>query len=122
MTCVVAPAAAAIVVAAVRKKIPEKYHPNWLLAMLFGGVTWLIAEHIYHGEMVLYPPFFTAGIREIIPEILTTGIYMVALAIIFWLLTILFSSFPKRYVFRPSALGLMVFGAMIMIFADKIFA
>ena len=28
--------------------------------MLFGGSFLLAAEHVYHGEVVFYPPFLTA--------------------------------------------------------------
>lgn len=122
MSCFVAPTAAAIIVAAAKKKIPPKYHAEWLLAMLGGGGAWLIAEHIYQGELVSYPPFLTAGIHEIIPEIITVGIPMVIAVIAIWTIMLwIASSFPK-IILQPSVLSLMVFGAALVVLIDKILA
>lgn len=38
MACFTAPAAVAIVTTVFRKRIPEKYHINWLNALLWGEV------------------------------------------------------------------------------------
>ncbi len=84
MACFLAPAAAAIAATAVRKKIPEKYHIDWLVSMLWGGVVMLAVEHIAHGEVVLYPPFLTAGLLEVFPEILRVGVPMALSIFLIW--------------------------------------
>jgi len=84
MACFVIPTAAAIVTTAVSKKVPEKYHINWLNSMLWGGVAMLAVEHISHGEVVLYPPFLTAGLHEVLPEMIKVGIPMTFVIFIIW--------------------------------------
>ena len=76
MACFVVPTAAAIVTTAIGKKVPEKYHMNWLNSMMWGGVVMLAVEHIAHGEIVLYPPFLTAGLHEVLPEMLKVGVFV----------------------------------------------
>ncbi|MCM8799162.1 MAG: hypothetical protein NC900_00305 [Candidatus Omnitrophica bacterium] len=76
MACFLVPAGTAIVTTTLRKKIPEKYHIGWLNAMLWGGVLMLAVEHIVHGEVVLYPPFLTKGLPEVLPELVKIGIPM----------------------------------------------
>ncbi|MFH1621970.1 MAG: hypothetical protein ABIA97_02475 [Candidatus Omnitrophota bacterium] len=84
MACFLVPTAAAIVTTAVSKKIPEKYHFNWLNSMLWGGVVMLAIEHISHGEFVLYPPFLTAGLSEVWPEMMRVGVPMVLAIVLIW--------------------------------------
>jgi hypothetical protein len=122
MSCFVVPLTAAIIVSATKKKIPAQYHVGWLLSMLWGGVAWLIPEHIYHGEIVLYPPFFTAGIKEIIPEIIKVGIPMVIATVGVWIIMLTAATFLKNKKFQPAVISLMFFGAVIMIMIDKILA
>ena len=84
MACFVVPMTAAIVTTAVGKKVPEKYHLNWLNAMLWGGVTMLAVEHVTHGEIVLYPPFLTAGLPEVLPEMIRVGVPMALAIFLIW--------------------------------------
>src|SRR3989344_8290148 len=84
MACFIAPTTAALLTQAIKKKIPARFHIEWLLTMLWGGAAWLIAEHIYHGEVVFYPPFFTAGADTIISEVLSIGFTMVTVLILIW--------------------------------------
>jgi len=84
MACFLVPTAAAIVTTAVGKKVPEKYHMNWLNSMLWGGVVMLAVEHIAHKEVVPYPPFLTAGISEFLPEMLRVGIPMTVSIFLIW--------------------------------------
>jgi len=84
MACFLVPAGTAIVTAIVRKRIPEKYHMNWLNSMLWGGVVMLAVEHISHGEIVLYPPFLTAGLPEVFPEMMRVGIPMTLSIFLIW--------------------------------------
>jgi hypothetical protein len=84
MACFVVPMSAAIVTTAVGKKVPEKYHLNWLNAMLWGGVAMLAVEHVSHGEIVLYPPFLTSGLPEVLPEMIRVGIPMALFIFLIW--------------------------------------
>lgn len=84
MACFAVPTAAAIVTTAIGKKVPEKYHLNWLNSMLWGGVAMLAVEHISHGEVVLYPPFLTAGLSEVLPEMVRVGIPMTLVIFLIW--------------------------------------
>jgi len=120
MACFVAPLTTAIIVNAAKKKIPARYHIEWLLALLWGGVAWLIPEHIYHGEVVLYPPFFTAGLHKIIPEIIKVGVPMVLAVLAVWTIMIMTSTAFNNKKFRPALVSLMAYGAVIMILIDRI--
>jgi len=84
MACFLVPTAAAIVTSAVSKKVPEKYHFNWLNSMLWGGVVMLAIEHIAHKEVTLYPPFLTAGLPEAWPEMMKVGIPMTLAIFLIW--------------------------------------
>jgi len=84
MACFVVPTAAAIVTTAIGKKVPEKYHLNWLNSMLWGGVVMLAVEHVAHKEIVLYPPFLTAGLTEVLSEMLRVGVPMTLCIFLIW--------------------------------------
>ena len=84
MACFLVPAGAAIVTTIVGKKAPEKYHLNWLNSMLWGGVVMLAIEHISHGEFVPYPPFLTAGLPEVWPEMMKVGVPMTLVIFLIW--------------------------------------
>ena len=62
---------------------------GWLVNMLWGGVFLLCIEHIWHGEIVAYPPFLTAmssaeETQAMMYEILTIGSAQVALIVAIW--------------------------------------
>ncbi|MCM8787634.1 MAG: hypothetical protein NC935_06225 [Candidatus Omnitrophica bacterium] len=97
MACFVAPMTVAVVTTAIRKKIPVKYHINWLNSMLWGGVLALIVEHISHQEIVIYPPFFTAGISEILSEIIKVGIPMTCAIFLVWAVMVVISLKIKKF-------------------------
>jgi hypothetical protein len=84
MACVVVPTAAAMVITVIGKKVPEKYHMNWLSSMMWGGAVMLAVEHVAHGEIVLYPPFLTAGLHEVLPEMLKVGVPMTLAIVLIW--------------------------------------
>ena len=84
MACFLVPTGAAIITTAIEKKVPEKYHINWLNSMLWGGVVMLAVEHISHGEVVPYPPFVTAGFSEVWPEMLRVGVPMTIAVFLIW--------------------------------------
>jgi hypothetical protein len=63
---------------------PKRLNINWLNAILWGAVMMLMVEHVAHGEIVPYPPFLTAGILEIMPEMLSVGIPMALFSTSLW--------------------------------------
>lgn len=85
MACFVAPAAVAIVATVAKKKIPKKYHVEWLLLMLWGGVLMLILDHIASGEIVTYSPFFTSPFSTIWREVINIGAPMAIVIVVLWI-------------------------------------
>jgi hypothetical protein len=98
MACFLVPTAAAIVTTAVSKKVPEKLHFNWLNSMLWGGVVMLAIEHIAHKEVVLYPPFLTAGLPEVWPEMMRVGIPMTLVIFLIWAIMVAVAAIISRRV------------------------
>ena len=69
--------------------IPWSRKLDWLNKMLWGGIFLLAIEHIWHGEVVPWPPFLTAmnnpsDIRPMLMEILTVGGTMVLFVTAVW--------------------------------------
>ncbi len=64
MACFLVPGSEGIVVSLIAKFIgkekAEKLKIRWLSWMLWGGTILLAIEHIWHGEVVPWPPFLTA--------------------------------------------------------------
>ncbi len=64
MACFLVPAAQAVATTiaqkAMGKEMAEKMKIKWLNGMLWGGVVVLAVEHVWHGEIVPWPPFLTA--------------------------------------------------------------
>ena len=74
---------------------------GWLEKMLYGGSFLLAIEHIYHGEVVLYPPFLTAmnnpeDVPVMLHEIATVGVGMAALVTAVWGAAVAVSHFMKK--------------------------
>jgi hypothetical protein len=87
----------AIAIGTIRKKIPAAYHINWLLTLLGGGVVALAVEHIAHGEIMLYPPFFTAmssasNTMTMLQEMATVGVAMAVICVAIWGALVLYVS------------------------------
>ena len=71
-------------------KIPLSRKLKWLSAMLWGGVILLALEHIWHGEIVPFPPFLTAmetaeGTAAMLREMATVGVCMAAIITVVWI-------------------------------------
>jgi len=84
MACFLVPMGTAIVTTTLRKKVHSKYHIHWLNSMLWGGVLMLAVEHIAHEDVVLYPPFLTKGLPEVLPEMLKIGVPMTLAIVGVW--------------------------------------
>ncbi len=94
MACFTAPMTAGIITTIFRKKIPEKYHVNWLNMLLWGGVIGLALEHVAHQEIVPFPPFLTAMASPaettvMFHEIATTGTAMLLICVAIWAVMVL---------------------------------
>lgn len=66
---------------------------GWLLNMLWGGVILLCIEHMWHGEVVPFPPFLTAmndpsEIPVMFHEMATVGVGMAVLVTLVWVVAI----------------------------------
>jgi len=96
MACLIAPAVAAVITTTVRKRIPAKYHVDWLLWMLWGGVAMLIVDHVLNGEIVPYFPFFTAGYGVVLKEILSVGVPMTVVILCLWGMIVYFSNLTEK--------------------------
>lgn len=97
MACFTAPMSVAIVTTLLRKKIPEKYHINWLNILLWGGTAGLALEHIAHQEIVPYFPFLTAmkstaDTAIMVQEILTIGVGMLTACVVVWVIMVTVAS------------------------------
>lgn len=126
MACFLAPTVEAIVVTVVKKNeikkeearlkiggethmveaavdtIPWSTKLGWLTKMLWGGVILLAIEHIWHGEVVPWPPFLTAmnnpaDIQPMLIEILTVGVSMAVFVTVVWyVITLIADRIYKR--------------------------
>ena len=95
---------------AIETKEPPKKNPflrklRWLSYMLWGGAILLCFEHIWHGEVVPYPPFLTAAssptdTAEMLHEMSTVGVTMAILVTAVWLVMVLVTNAIEN---RPDA-------------------
>jgi len=97
MACFLVPTAAGVAGLLAGKKMHKKYRMNILNAMLWGGAAMLAVEHIAHGEVVPYPPFLTAGLSEVLPEMLKIGLPMTICIFIAWAIIVAITELmPKK--------------------------
>jgi len=66
---------------------------SWLNRLLWGGTILLALEHIWHGEVIPWPPFLTAmknpaDIAPMLYEIATIGVAMATFVTIVWAIMI----------------------------------
>lgn len=67
---------------------------SWLTTMLWGGAILLCLEHMWHGEVVLYPPFLTAmnsaaDTITMLQEMSTVGVGMAVMVTAVWIVMVL---------------------------------
>jgi hypothetical protein len=118
MACFLVPTAEAIVVSIIERRVAKNTDGNnvaaeqheesitesdkfswktklsWLAGLLWGGAILLALEHIWHGEVVFYPPFLTAMSDPadsvvMLKEMGTVGIGMAVLVTVVWVAMIL---------------------------------
>jgi hypothetical protein len=83
------------------KKTPFSHKLKWLTSMLSGGSILLALEHLWHGELMLSPPFLTAATnaadtKVMIEEMSTVGVMMAALVTAVWLGMVCVSSIVEK--------------------------
>ncbi len=71
-------------------KVPFSRKLKWYRNMLWGGVALLAFEHVWHGEVTPWAPFLTAAADpadtlEMLREMATVGVGMLALITVVWL-------------------------------------
>jgi hypothetical protein len=106
MACFLVPAGEAIVTTVVQKVVEnrekkvggergEKTGLNWsrklgwLNKLLWGGTVLLALEHVWHGEVVPWPPFLTAmenpaDVAPMLHELATIGVVMAITVTVIW--------------------------------------
>lgn len=97
MACFLVPTALAVVTTVFRKRVPAKYHINWLNALLWGGVAALALEHVAHQEVVPYFPFLSAmsdptDTATMLHEMATIGTTMMLACIAVWVVMLIVTS------------------------------
>ena len=107
MGCFTAPLTLGIVTTVFRKKIPAKYHINWLNTMLWGGTIGLAIEHVAHQEVVPYFPFLTAmkspaDAAVLFHEIMTIGVGMAVACLLVWVVMVAVASILEARAKAPT--------------------
>jgi len=124
MACFLVPAGEAIVTTVVQKVAQKREKSggekvkktgltwsrrlSWLNKMLWGGVILLALEHIWHGEVVPWPPFLTAmatpsEVGPMLHEMATFGSAMAAAITVIWGIMILVVELKSRAVPKVKA-------------------
>jgi hypothetical protein len=86
---------------------------GWLNKMLWGGSILLALEHVWHGEVVPWPPFLTAmanpaDVAPMLHEIATVGVTMAIAVTAIWAIIVLIVELKAKAVLavkEPSASG-----------------
>ena len=74
---------------------------RWLSNMLWGGAVLLCFEHLWHGEVVPFPPFLTAAsdpadTAVMLHEMSTVGVCMAALITAVWIVMVIVSNVIEK--------------------------
>ena len=107
MACFTVPLAGAVAAGAAHKAMKKSANPfiarlPWLVKMALGGSFLLAIEHIYHGEIILTPPFLTAAkegpeaMSEMFHEMATVGVSMAVLLTVVWVGMVVVSDFVLK--------------------------
>lgn len=90
-------------------KTPIVRKLKWLNYMLWGGAVLLLFEHVWHGEVVPFPPFLTAASNpadtaEMLGEMSTVGVGMAALITAVWIgMVVVTGIIEKRAATEPTS-------------------
>ena len=87
---------------ATEEKIPMSRKLSWLTNLLWGGAFLLLFEHVWHGEVVPWPPFLTAmsnaaDTAEMLHEMSTVGVTMAIIVTAVWfIMTLVADAMAKK--------------------------
>ena len=81
---------------------------RWLSNMLWGGAVLLCFEHLWHGEVVPFPPFLTAAsdpgdTAVMLHEMSTVGVCMAVLITAVWVGMVIVSNVIENRAIREAA-------------------
>jgi hypothetical protein len=118
MACFLVPMAEAVVTTVIQKvadkqevKVGAKHNEKtgltwsrklgWLNKMLWGGTILLALEHVWHGEVVPWPPFLTAmnnpaDVAPMLHEIATVGVAMAVSVTIVWGIIVMIAEMKSK--------------------------
>jgi len=118
MACFLVPMAEAVVTTVVQKRAEKNEKKNnekkerqtglkwsrklsWLNKLLWGGTILLAFEHIWHGEVVLWPPFLTAmrnpqDIGPMLHEMAITGTSMALFVTLVWAIVVIVAEWKEK--------------------------
>ncbi len=118
MACFLVPMGEAIVTTVVQKVVEEREKKaggertgntglkwsqrlNWLNKLLWGGTILLALEHIWHGEVVPWPPFLTAmenpgDVAPMLHEIATVGVAMAITVTVVWAIIVVIAEHKAK--------------------------
>lgn len=125
MACFLAPAGVAVVTTVVQKVVEKREKTatggrtektkgkwtqrlRWLNTMLWGGTILLVLEHVWHGELVPWPPFLTAmqtpgAVGPMLREIATYGATMAGVVMVAWAVMVAVAELRTRARNLPEA-------------------
>jgi len=112
MACFLVPMVLAIITSLIQKtarNLAGKIKLWILNALLWGGAILLAIEHVWHGEVVPWPPFLTAmanpaNIQVMLHEMLTVGTTMSVVTLVTWGAILAISHYmPKIATLRTAA-------------------
>lgn len=105
MACLITPLITGIITSALNKvwKGAKKYRLDILSKILLGGSAILAVEHVYHGEVVPYPPFLTgaADLAGMLHEMSVVGGSMTLASLGLWA-SLLYATKKLEIRARPS--------------------
>ena len=110
MACFLVPAGEAVVTTIIQKVVgrdlAKRLKLGWLNLMLWGGVVVLAIEHVWHGEIVPWPPFLTAmrspeDTQVMLHEMMTNGTMMAVAVTIVWIIMVLVSMAMEKRIVQP---------------------
>lgn len=110
MACFLVPGGEAIATSIVQKAVGKekarRWRLGWLNKILWGGTLLLMVEHVWHGEVVPWPPFLTAmsnpsDVPAMLHEMATIGTAMAVVATLCWVLLVVFAQAAVKKSVRP---------------------
>jgi hypothetical protein len=81
---------------------------GWLNKMLWGGSILLALEHVWHGEVIPWPPFLTAmetpgEVGPMLHEMATYGVTMAVVVTVVWAIIVVIAELRAKAMLREEA-------------------